>query len=114
MDVPDSAKGSRKPLPAEHGFRFIPGIYHNLPDTMRRIPFPGNAGGVWDNLIAPKEMMFARNNGREDLRIPIPEEEEPAELTLDDIKRALTGLLETGFHLPLHEIAYFVNRAVVF
>ncbi|WP_030245527.1 MULTISPECIES: hydroxysqualene dehydroxylase [unclassified Streptomyces] len=114
MDVPDSAKGGRKPLPAEHGFRFIPGIYHNLPDTMRRIPFPGNAGGVRDNLIAPKEMMFARNNGREDLRIPIPGEKEPAELTLDDIRRALTGLLETGFNLPLHEIAYFVNRAVVF
>ncbi|AYC40128.1 hydroxysqualene dehydroxylase [Streptomyces griseorubiginosus] len=114
MDVLDSGKGGRKPLPAEHGFRFIPGIYHNLPDTMRRIPFPGNAGGVRDNLIAPKEMMFARNNGREDLRIPIPGEKEPAELTLDDIRRALTGLLETGFNLPLHEIAYFVNRAVVF
>ncbi|MFF7949307.1 hydroxysqualene dehydroxylase [Streptomyces griseorubiginosus] len=114
MDVPDSAKGGRKPLPAEHGFRFIPGIYHNLPDTMRRIPFPGNAGGVRDNLIAPKEMMFARSNGREDLRIPIPGEKEPAELTLDDIRRALTGLLETGFNLPPHEIAYFVNRAVVF
>ena len=53
MDVPNSAKGGRRPLPAEHGFRFIPGIYHNLPDTMRRIPFPGNANGVWDNLVAP-------------------------------------------------------------
>lgn len=72
MDVPDSARGGRRPLPAEHGFRFIPGIYHNLPDTMRRIPFPGNAAGVWDNLVAPREMMFARAAGREDLRGPIP------------------------------------------
>lgn len=71
MDVPNSAKGARRPLPAEHGFRFIPGIYHNLPDTMRRIPFPGNANGVWDNLVAPPEMSFART-GREDLRIPLP------------------------------------------
>ncbi|MFI0977147.1 FAD-dependent oxidoreductase [Streptomyces sp. NPDC021093] len=115
MDVPGSAKGSRKPLPGEHGFRFIPGIYHNLPDTMRRIPFPGNANGVWDNLVAPPEMMFARSNGREDLRMPIPwPGHKPTNLDLDDIRRMLTGLLETALNLPLHEIAYFVNRALVF
>ncbi|MGW7201010.1 hydroxysqualene dehydroxylase, partial [Streptomyces chryseus] len=114
MDVPNSAKGGRRPLPAEHGFRFIPGIYHNLPDTMRRIPFPGNANGVHDNLVAPREMMFART-GREDLRIPIPwPGHQPAELTLDDLRRALTGLLETAANLPAHETAYFVNRALVF
>ncbi len=71
MDVPGSARGGRRPLPAEHGFRFIPGIYHNLPDTMRRIPFPGNPRGVFDNLVAPREMLFARS-GREDLRFAIP------------------------------------------
>ncbi|OEJ56227.1 FAD-dependent oxidoreductase [Streptomyces agglomeratus] len=114
MDVPKSAKGGRRPLPAEHGFRFIPGIYHNLPDTMRRIPFPGNANGVHDNLVAPREMMFART-GREDLRMPIPwPGHQPAELTLDDVRRALTGLLETAANLPAHESAYFVNRALVF
>ncbi|MGW7082657.1 hydroxysqualene dehydroxylase [Streptomyces sp. NPDC054871] len=114
MDVPNSAKGNRKPLPGEHGFRFIPGIYHNLPDTMRRIPFPGNANGVWDNLAAPREMSFART-GREDIRMPIPwPGSEPERLTLDDIARALTALLDTAFNLPAHEVAYFVNRALVF
>ncbi|WP_156722103.1 hydroxysqualene dehydroxylase [Streptomyces apocyni] len=114
MGVPDSAKGGRRPLPAEHGFRFIPGIYHNLPDTMRRTPFPGNANGVWDNLVAPKEMMMART-GYEDLRIPLPwPGHQPAQLTLDDIRRALRGLLDAAKGLPAHEVAYFVNRAVVF
>ncbi|MFJ9576876.1 FAD-dependent oxidoreductase [Streptomyces sp. NPDC101191] len=114
MDVPDSARGSRRPLPAEHGFRFIPGIYHNLPDTMRRIPFPGNANGVWDNLVAPAEMSFART-GREDLRIPLPwPGHRPAELTLDEIRRALTALLDTARSIPLHEAAYFVDRFLVF
>ncbi|MFG3497429.1 FAD-dependent oxidoreductase [Streptomyces sp. NPDC047928] len=114
MDVPGSGKGGRRPLPAEHGFRFIPGIYHNLPDTMRRIPFPGNARGVFDNLVAPREMMFART-GREDLRFPIPwPGHRPERLTLDEIRRALTALLETAAHLPLHQTAYFVNRALVF
>lgn len=113
MDVPDSAKGGRKPLPAEHGFRFIPGIYHNLPDTMRRIPFPGNAHGVWDNLVAPKEMMFART-GQEDLRLPMPGAGTPQPLTLDDIRRALSGVLGTFQRLPAREIAYFVDRLAVF
>ncbi|MEU2561131.1 FAD-dependent oxidoreductase [Streptomyces longispororuber] len=113
--VPDSAKGSRAPLPGEHGFRFIPGIYHNLPDTMRRIPFPGNRNGVWDNLVAPPEMSFARSGGREDIRMPIPGRDgDPADLTLDDIARALTAFLDTAFSIPAHEVAYFVNRALVF
>ncbi|MEU8774357.1 FAD-dependent oxidoreductase [Streptomyces sp. NPDC048606] len=115
MDVPGSARGGRRPLPAEHGFRFIPGIYHNLPDTMRRIPFPGNANGVWDNLVAPREMMFARSGGREDLRAPIPwPEHSPASLTPEELRRALTGIMETLVRLPAHETAYFVNRALVF
>ncbi|MET9428352.1 FAD-dependent oxidoreductase [Streptomyces sp. NPDC003036] len=114
FDVPGSAKGGRRPLPAEHGFRFIPGIYHNLPDTMRRIPYPGNARGVFDNLVAPPEMMFART-GREDLRMSIPwPGHKPAALTLDEIRRALTALVETAAGLPAHETAYFVNRALVF
>ena len=28
-------------LPAEHGFRFFPGFYRHLDDTMKRIPYPG-------------------------------------------------------------------------
>ncbi|MEU0368742.1 FAD-dependent oxidoreductase [Streptomyces sp. NPDC006283] len=114
IDVPDSAKGGRRPLPGEHGFRFIPGIYHNLPDTMRRIPFPGNPHGVWDNLVAPSEMSFTRT-GREDLRIPLPwPGHQPPDLTLDDIRRALTALLDTALAIPFHETAYFVNRLLVF
>ncbi|MEU6313972.1 FAD-dependent oxidoreductase [Streptomyces sp. NPDC047014] len=115
MDVPGSARGGRRPLPAEHGFRFIPGIYHNLPDTLRRIPFPGNANGVWDNLVAPREMMFARAGGREDLRAPIPwPGHSSAGLTPEELRRALTGILETFVRLQPHETAYFVNRALVF
>ncbi|GLF98372.1 hydroxysqualene dehydroxylase [Streptomyces yaizuensis] len=114
MGVPGSARGGRAELPAEHGFRFIPGIYHNLPDTMRRVPFPGNANGVWDNLVAPPEMAMART-GKEDLRFPLPwPGHRPPDLTLDDIRRALTALLETFSSVPVWESAHFINRMLVF
>jgi uncharacterized protein with NAD-binding domain and iron-sulfur cluster len=47
MDVPGSAVGGRMALPGEHGFRFFPGCYQHVPDTMARIPLPGG-GNVGD------------------------------------------------------------------
>jgi uncharacterized protein with NAD-binding domain and iron-sulfur cluster len=49
---PGSGMNGLKDLPGEHGFRFFPGFYRHVPDTMRRIHFPGNANGVLDNLIS--------------------------------------------------------------
>ena len=50
IPVPDTAQGGRKDLPGEHGFRFFPGFYRHLPDTMSRIPYAGKAS-VADNLV---------------------------------------------------------------
>jgi uncharacterized protein with NAD-binding domain and iron-sulfur cluster len=36
-------------LPGEHGFRFFPGWYRHLPDTMKRIPYQDRT--VHDNLV---------------------------------------------------------------
>ncbi|AZQ74243.1 FAD-dependent oxidoreductase [Streptomyces luteoverticillatus] len=114
MDVPGSAKGGRKPLPGEHGFRFIPGFYRNLPDTLRRIPFKGNANGCHDNLVPSSEVMLARTGGREDLRIPFATVGSPPPLlTPDALLRALTAYCETFSRLRAHEIAYFANRLLV-
>ncbi|MCU0622365.1 MAG: NAD(P)-binding protein, partial [Gemmatimonadaceae bacterium] len=42
----------RLDLPAEHGFRFFPGFYRHVPDTMARIPgAPGNGRTVADALL---------------------------------------------------------------
>ncbi|MEU7134420.1 FAD-dependent oxidoreductase [Streptomyces sp. NPDC046261] len=114
MDVPGSAKGGRRPLPGEHGFRFIPGFYRNLPDTLRRIPFPGNAGGCHDNLVASSEVMLARTGGREDIQIPFASiGKAPPVLTPDAFLRMMTAFCETFARLPAHEIAYFVGRLLV-
>lgn len=60
VDVPDSATESRKELPGEHGFRFFPGFYRHVTDTMKRIPFEKNKQGVFSNLVATERMMMAR------------------------------------------------------
>ncbi|MCC3771045.1 FAD-dependent oxidoreductase, partial [Streptomyces sp. UNOC14_S4] len=113
MDVPDSARGGRRPLPGEHGFRFIPGWYRNLPDTLRRIPFPGNADGCHDNLVSSSEELFVRI-GHEDLRIPMHSvATPPAVLTPDELRRALTGFFDAFGNIPATELAYFVNRLLV-
>lgn len=45
------------PLPGEHGFRFFPGFYKHVIDTMERIPYQG--GCVADNLVDTTELKMA-------------------------------------------------------
>lgn len=52
VGVPGTATQGRRDLPGEHGFRFVPGFYRHLPDTMKRIPYGDNPNGVFDNLVA--------------------------------------------------------------
>jgi len=62
VNVPDLDAGEHyNPLPGEHGFRFFPGFYKHVIDTMSRIPFPGNKNGVADNLVAAPHVMLARS-----------------------------------------------------
>ncbi|KOU60354.1 FAD-dependent oxidoreductase [Streptomyces sp. MMG1533] len=116
MDVPGTGTDGRRPLPAEHGFRFFPGFYRNLPDTMRRIPFPGNANGVHDNLRGGTEALFARGSGRPDLHFPlrrVTTPPRPGDLTPSWIRDQLLSVLDLGTHLPAHEAAYFADRVLV-
>ena len=56
--LPSTATDERRPLPGEHGFRFFPGFYVHLPDTMARIP-AGDGQTVADHLHAVDTMTFA-------------------------------------------------------
>ncbi|MFE7172476.1 FAD-dependent oxidoreductase [Streptomyces sp. NPDC057616] len=116
MDVPGTASGGRSPLPGEHGFRFFPGFYRNLPDTMRRIPFPGNASGVHGNLRGATEELFARSAGRPDLHFPlrrVTTPPAPGDLTPSWIRDQILSVLDLGTRLPAHEAAYFADRVLV-
>ncbi|WP_128802673.1 MULTISPECIES: FAD-dependent oxidoreductase [unclassified Streptomyces] len=116
MDVPGTASGGRKPLPGEHGFRFFPGFYRNLPDTMRRIPFPGSANGVHGNLRNATEELFARASGRPDLHFPLRRATTPpapGDITPSWIRDQILSVLDLGTRLPAHEVAYFADRLLV-
>ena len=113
IPVPHTATGGRRDLPGEHGFRFFPGFYHHVPDTMRRIPFAGNANGVHDNLIAALGGKFLRANGRADGG-PFGIGPDPTELlTVDYLRRYLTDNLD-GSTVPPQELAFFVEKLLVF
>ncbi|WP_276134692.1 hydroxysqualene dehydroxylase [Polluticoccus soli] len=59
VDVPHTNKKYKdKFLPGEHGFRFFPGFYKHITDTMMRIPF--GDGTVHDNLVQVERVKIAR------------------------------------------------------
>ncbi|MDX6698753.1 MAG: hypothetical protein QOE65_2150 [Solirubrobacteraceae bacterium] len=105
--------GGRHGLPGEHGFRFFPGFYHHVPDSMRRIPFGSNPHGVWDNLVSADETKSPRTQGRADGTVfgiaPDPNETR----TPDGMRRVLLEAFRSD-SLPPHELSYFVERVMVF
>jgi len=105
IPVPNSAQGSRRPLPGEHGFRFFPGFYRHVTDTMRRIPY-GAHGSTYDNLAVATRMLLARAGQTEITwlaRCPT---------NLEEFRLFLMELL-TPFGVPVPEVAFFVSRILI-
>lgn len=105
IPVPGSALAGRKPLPGEHGFRFFPGFYKHVTDTMRRIPC-GAHGNVYDNLSVATRMLLARAGQTEITWVArCPQ-------NLEDLRVFLVELL-TPFGVPPEELAFFVTRLLI-
>ncbi|MHC9294376.1 hydroxysqualene dehydroxylase [Mycobacterium sp. LTG2003] len=105
MPVPGSAVGNRKPLPAEHGFRFFPGFYRHIPDTMARIPH-GNKT-VDKHLAVATEMLLAQDGGANEI---VTSTQPPT--SLDDLRAIVKVFWEVGFKLGVSppELVWFVQR----
>jgi uncharacterized protein with NAD-binding domain and iron-sulfur cluster len=105
--VPGSGTGGRADLPAEHGFRFFPGFYRHLPDTMRRIPYAGRADGVAGNLVHATRALLAQAGGRNELIGVVH-----APGSLEDISAVSRFLLDwaTQVGIPAYEHALFMER----
>jgi len=105
IPVPGSARDGRKPLPGEHGFRFFPGFYKHVTDTMRRIPYGAN-GNTFDNLTVATRILLARSNQAEITWLA----RSPA--SLNDFRVFLVELF-TPLGVPADELSYFVDRLLV-
>jgi uncharacterized protein with NAD-binding domain and iron-sulfur cluster len=105
LPVPGSGTGGRADLPAEHGFRFFPGFYQHLPDTMRRIPAGDRS--VFERLTAATRILLAQAGGRNEIvaAAHLPE-------SLDDLAVLSRFLLEvmTSLGIPPEEHAWLVDR----
>jgi uncharacterized protein with NAD-binding domain and iron-sulfur cluster len=108
LPVPGSGVGGRKDLPAEHGFRFFPGFYRHLPDTMKRIPF-GHNSSVFDNLEDTEETQLARVGGQA-LYSPTHFPILPSDLYL-----AFQFFFRFGkmFGIPSDDTRFFIGRLLV-
>jgi uncharacterized protein with NAD-binding domain and iron-sulfur cluster len=108
IDVPNSAAGGRLPLPGEHGFRFFPGFYKNLGDTMRRTPVGG--GTAHDLLVRASTYLSARS-GSPNATVPISLPAAYTPSSFVDTLAALFGELQT---IPVEELVYFATRLLVY
>lgn len=64
MPVPGTGTGGRRDLPGEHGFRFFPGIYQHVPDTMQRIPTARGGNVKDDHLTVVRDFVMAFDDPR--------------------------------------------------
>jgi uncharacterized protein with NAD-binding domain and iron-sulfur cluster len=94
-------------LPGEHGFRFFPGWYRHLPDTMKRIPYQDRT--VEQNLVAADVNLLAdydRDPIRALVRLPTSAEE------LMTAARLPAELLRLG--LTADDLLFFFGKLATF
>jgi uncharacterized protein with NAD-binding domain and iron-sulfur cluster len=101
-----AGSGGRRALPGEHGFRFFPGFYWHLPDTMRRIPYPGRLNGVLDNLVTSTQIQIAREDGKNELVGPAQ-----FPVTVSDWQATIRFGLDLAAHvgIPIEDQVHFVG-----
>jgi uncharacterized protein with NAD-binding domain and iron-sulfur cluster len=105
IPVAGSGVGGRFDLPGEHGFRFFPGFYRHVTDTMARIPY-GAEGNTYDNLVVATRILLARAGLSEITWVA------RTPRNLEEFRVFLIGLL-TPLGVPIDEVAFFVKRLLV-
>lgn len=107
VEIAGTGTGSRRDLPGEHGFRFFPGFYRHISDTMRRIPFEMNVGGVLGNFRAASKLQMARYGDADPILFAsVPE-------SARGLIEAITAIAQAKFDVPLKEALFFANRIFI-
>jgi uncharacterized protein with NAD-binding domain and iron-sulfur cluster len=86
-------------LPGEHGFRFFPGYYRHVTETMARVP-DGDGGTVADHLVPTEATLVSRAD--DDLVVDAT--------TPDSVSAWLERLRPGGPEVPAREQAFFAER----
>ncbi|WP_326546922.1 FAD-dependent oxidoreductase [Mycolicibacterium sp. ND9-15] len=105
IPVRGSGSGGRLDLPGEHGFRFFPGFYKHIPDTMARTPHGQKT--VAEHLVPTTRILLAQADGRPELigLAERPSSFEDFTATAEFIRKAGTSLGISG-----QELAVFIER----
>jgi uncharacterized protein with NAD-binding domain and iron-sulfur cluster len=106
IDVPHSSANGNKPLPGEHGFRFFPGFYKHVPDTMKRIPYGKKR--VFDNLVPTTHTLIARAGGKGDLQFPSQPPATPWHM-LTHFK----PIFKNDLGVPAEDLRFFAGRLLM-
>ena len=102
----NQADNDKYALPGEHGFRFFPGFYQHITDTMKRIPFTDSAGnknqnGVFDNLVDVTRVGILRNG-----KAPI--------ITIVSFPKSLADIQAALSVLHMHDTGLLPGEALAF
>ena len=110
MCYPGTGTGGRLDLPGEHGFRFFPGFYFHLSDTLGRIWFDqANNIRVIDNLVQATRIGIAQD-GKRPYIIPASTPN-----TLVEWVNALRNVFEAPeLGVPLSEVRVFMKKLFCF
>src|SRR5262249_8235198 len=107
IPTPRTGVDGRKDLPGEHGFRFFPGFYKHVIDTMSRIPAKDPTGKyktVVDHLVVAEVLMMARYVG------------EPLTVTarfpqsIADLERNLHMMFDNKLDISDDDYLFFAER----
>ena len=90
-------------LPGEHGFRFFPGFYKHVTDTMKRIPV-GKGKSAFDNLVTTENMMMAQANAQP-IVLPVD-----FPTSLKEIEEFFKGFQAFSAELSTAEIEFFSGK----
>jgi uncharacterized protein with NAD-binding domain and iron-sulfur cluster len=93
------------PLPGEHGFRFFPGFYKHVVDTMARIPYKD--GSVAQNLVDATELRMASFD-RPSYLLPTEFPRTIADLRVDVLTAIVLLLGQSG--VPFNDALFFVGK----
>jgi len=108
VEVPNTGTNGRKNLPGEHGFRFFPNFYKHVTDTMKRIPYPGNPAGVFDNIVPGTRAQIAREGKMSLIAVAGHPE------TVEDWVVALRTVCDSAeLGIPESEVLFYVDRLLV-